>query len=67
MFTKENFDLLVHAILIAAAINWGLVAFNGTDLVAMASVGSADIEKYTKYAIGAAGVYALYVFAMKFM
>lgn len=66
MFTKENFDMLVHIVLIAAAINWGLVAYNGTDLVAMAT-GGADIEKYTKYAIGIIGAYALYEFSMKFM
>lgn len=51
---------IIHIILIIAAINWGLVAHNGTDLVTMVA-GAGDTEKYIKYAIAAAGVYAAYV------
>ncbi|NDD83052.1 DUF378 domain-containing protein [bacterium] len=51
---------IVQILLIAAAINWGLNAYDGTDLVKIAT-GGGEIEKYVKYAIGAAGVYAAYV------
>lgn len=50
---------LVQILVIAGAINWGLVAYNGTDLVTMAT-GGGDIEKYAKFAVAAAGVYLAY-------
>ncbi|NBU33997.1 DUF378 domain-containing protein [bacterium] len=49
----------IQAILIIAAVNWALVAYNGTDLVAMIT-GPGEMEKYVKYAIGAVGLYAAY-------
>lgn len=59
-----NFDLntLITLLLIFGAINWGLVAYNGTDLVNKVTVatGNPMYEQYVKYAIGVAGSYALY-------
>ncbi len=51
--------LLVQILVIAGAVNWGLVAYNGTDLVTMAT-GGGDIEKYVKFAVAAAGLYLAY-------
>lgn len=51
--------LLVNILLIAGAINWGLVAYNGTDLVTMVT-GGGDIETYVKYAVALAGIYHAY-------
>lgn len=60
MFTQANLNLLIQVVLIAAALNWGLVAYNGTDLVKLAT-GGGDIEKYAKFAVAAAGAYATYL------
>ncbi len=49
---------LVQVLIIAGALNWGLVAYNGTDLVTLA-VGFGDINRIIKLAIGVAGVIAL--------
>mgnify|MGYP000208955774 CR=1 FL=1 len=51
--------MIVQILLIAGAVNWGLVAYNGTDVVAMAT-GGGDIEKYVKYIVAVAGVYHAY-------
>lgn len=51
--------MLVQILVIAGALNWGLVAFNGTDLVQQLT-GGGDIEKYVKYAVAAAGLYLAY-------
>ena len=51
---------IVQVILIVSAINWGLTAYNGMDLVNMATKGG-DIEKYVKYAIAAVGAYQAYL------
>lgn len=56
---KLDINTIVMILMIAGAINWGLVAYNGTDLVAYAGP---TPEKYIKYAVGAAGAYALYQF-----
>ena len=55
--------LLVQILLIAGAINWGLVAYNNTDIVTMVT-GSGDIEKYIKYIIAVAGIYHAYTLVM---
>jgi uncharacterized membrane protein YuzA (DUF378 family) len=52
-------NLLVQILLIAGAINWALVAYNGTDLVNLIT-GGGDFAKYVKYTVGAAGVYHAY-------
>lgn len=51
--------LLVQVLLIAGAVNWGLVAYNGTDAVKMVT-GGGDVEKYVKFAVAFAGVYHAY-------
>jgi len=56
-------NLLVQILLIAGAINWGLVAYNGTDVVKMAT-GGGDIEKYVKYIVAVAGIYHAYTLVM---
>lgn len=59
MFDSKTLMILVQLLLIAGALNWGLVAYNGTDLVKVAT-GGGDIEKYVKFLVAAAGVYAAY-------
>jgi uncharacterized membrane protein YuzA (DUF378 family) len=56
---KFDINTVIMILLIAGAINWGLVAYNGTDLVALAGP---TLEKYIKYTVGAAGAYALFQF-----
>jgi uncharacterized membrane protein YuzA (DUF378 family) len=56
---KFDLNTIIMILLIAGALNWGLVAYNGTDLVAYAGP---TFEKYIKYVVGAAGAYALYQF-----
>jgi uncharacterized membrane protein YuzA (DUF378 family) len=60
----EYVKLIVQLLIIIGAINWGLIAYNGTDLVTMlaSTVGQPMVEKYIKYAVGIAGAYALYDF-----
>jgi uncharacterized membrane protein YuzA (DUF378 family) len=48
--------LLVQVLLVAGALNWGLVAYNGMDAVKLAT-GGGDIEKYVKFTVAAAGLY----------
>lgn len=60
MFDEKNLLLAVQIILIIGAVNWGLVAYNGTDLVRQVT-GPGDIERYVKYAVAAAGIYFAYV------
>jgi uncharacterized membrane protein YuzA (DUF378 family) len=59
MFSEQTLALLVQAVLIAAALNWGLVAYNGTDLVQIVT-GGGDMEKYAKFAVAAVAVFAAY-------
>lgn len=51
--------LLVQVLLVAGALNWGLVAYNGMDAVKIAT-GGGDMEKYAKFAVAAAGLYHAY-------
>jgi uncharacterized membrane protein YuzA (DUF378 family) len=55
--------LLVQILLIAGALNWGLVAYNGTD--AVDAVVGADNAKYVKFAVGAAALVQIYVIYAK--
>ena len=64
---KFNFDTLVTILLIVAAINWGLVAYNGTDLVDKLTPQNPTADRYIKLAIGLAGLYAGYKFVSKKM
>jgi uncharacterized membrane protein YuzA (DUF378 family) len=59
MDSQKMFVLLVQILLIAGALNWGLVAYNGMDGVKMAT-GGGDVEKYVKFAVAAAGAYHAY-------
>lgn len=56
MDSQKTIILLVQILLIAGAVNWGLVAYNGTDAVNIAT-GGGDAAKYVKFAVAAAGVY----------
>jgi uncharacterized membrane protein YuzA (DUF378 family) len=60
----EYVKMIVKLLIIVGAINWGLVAYNGTDLVTMlaSTTGQPMVDKYVKYAVGLAGLYALYEF-----
>jgi uncharacterized membrane protein YuzA (DUF378 family) len=60
---QNMLKLLVQILLIAGAINWGLVAYNETDVVKMAT-GGGDIEKYVKYLVAVAGIYHAYTLLM---
>jgi uncharacterized membrane protein YuzA (DUF378 family) len=60
---QNMLNLLVQILLIAGAINWGLVAYNETDVVKMAT-GGGDIEKYVKYLVAVAGIYHAYTLVM---
>ena len=56
--------LLVQILLIAGALNWGLVAYNGTDVVD--TLVGTQSGKYVKFTVAAAGlvqIYALYAAA----
>lgn len=59
MFDAKSLAILVQLLLIAGALNWGLVAYNGTDLVKKVTNGG-KIEKGVKLAVAAAGLYSAY-------
>jgi uncharacterized membrane protein YuzA (DUF378 family) len=59
MFNQQIIDMIVQVILIIAALNWGLVAYNGMDAVQMIT-GGGQIEQYAKFAVAAVAVYAAY-------
>lgn len=59
----EIVDLVAQILLIAGALNWGFVAFNGTDLVKLL-VGGFDV--YVKYIVALAGAYAIYALYTKY-
>jgi uncharacterized membrane protein YuzA (DUF378 family) len=55
--------MIVQILLIAGAINWGLVAYNGTDVVTIAT--GEDIGRYVKFAVALAGIYYAYTIYAK--
>ncbi len=57
MIDEKTLLLITQIVLVVAAINWGLVAYNGTDLVTL-TVGKFD--KIAKLVVGIVGVYAAY-------
>lgn len=59
MFNAQMIAIAVQVLLIAGALNWGLVAYNGSDAVQML-VGKGMIDQYIKYAVAAAGLYTAY-------
>lgn len=62
---QAYFHIAINIILIVAALNWGLVAYNGTDLVSVVTPAQPMIERYIKLAIGVCGLYAIYVMNAK--
>lgn len=59
MLDDKTIAVVVQVLLIAGAVNWGLVTYNKTDIVTMLT-GGGEIEKYVKYAVAAAGAYSAY-------
>jgi uncharacterized membrane protein YuzA (DUF378 family) len=59
MLDQKSIAIIVQILLIAGALNWGAVAYNGFDAVKYVT-GGGDIEKYVKFAVAIAGAYALY-------
>lgn len=60
MFTQRDFNLFIQIILILSAINWGIAAFAGADIVrAIVGVGVAD--RVIKALIACAGLYHAYM------
>ena len=55
--------LLVQILLIAGALNWGLVAYNGTD--AVDAVVGVDNAKCVKFAVAIAAIVQIYVIYTK--
>lgn len=64
MYTQNIMSLTTQLLLIAGALNWGMVAFNNTDVVKMLVGG---FHVYIKYIVAFAGVYALYDLTMNLM
>lgn len=54
------YKLIIQILVIAGAINWGLLTLQNIDIV-KTLVGSGDLERYIKIAIGAAGLYYAYL------
>lgn len=59
MIDAKTLAIAVQVLLIAGAINWGLVALNNTDAVRLVT-GGGQIEKIVKLVVAAAGVYSAY-------
>lgn len=57
--------MAINIIVIIACLNWGLVAYNGTDMVKIATQGNELAEKYVKLAIGIVGLYIIYAHNIK--
>ena len=58
--------LLVQILLIAGAVNWGLVAYNGTDAVTLLT-GGGMLDKYVKFAVALAGLYYAYTLYLEML
>jgi len=54
------YKLIIQILVIAGAINWGLITLQNIDIVKIL-VGSGQLERYIKLAIGAAGLYSAYL------
>jgi uncharacterized membrane protein YuzA (DUF378 family) len=63
----NTLNLVIKIVLIVAALNWGLVAYNGTDLVKLILnlVKLPQYERHVKLAIGAVAVFAAYQLSQK--
>jgi uncharacterized membrane protein YuzA (DUF378 family) len=60
MNQQQIIILVVQVLLIAGALNWGSVAFDGTDYVKVVTdfSGVADLHRYIKFVVAAAGLYS---------
>ena len=59
MIADKYILLAVQIILIVGAINWGVVAYNGMDLVKLA-VGAGQVDRIIKFIVAAAGIFSAY-------
>lgn len=61
-FQKNPFQRVIHILVIAGAINWGLIAYSGIDFVKLLAnlVSYSKLDTYIKLAIGLAGIIMLY-------
>lgn len=59
MIDEKIVSVVVQIILIVAAVNWGAVGYDGTDVVNMISFG---FDKQVKMIVGVVGIYAAYQF-----
>lgn len=62
----DYLKMLISLLIIVGAINWGLVAYNGMDLVTIGAqaIGQPQADRMVKLTVGAAGLYALYELVM---
>ena len=65
-FQHNPFDKIIQILLIVGAINWGLVTYNGVDIVRSLAqtVNYTPLDRYLKLTVGIAGVYMLYKLIM---
>lgn len=59
-----NYETIASLLVIIGAINWGLVAYN-PEYDAVKLIKNQNVEKYTKFIIGASGLYLLFRFIKK--
>ncbi len=55
---KLNIQTIALLLIIIGSINWGTVAYNGTDLVKI--IAPAPYERYIKYVVASAGIFLAY-------
>lgn len=64
-FNEDIIAVIAQVLLIAGALNWGAIAFNGMDLV-QAVAGKGVIDRVIKFLVAIAGLYASYALYIKF-
>jgi uncharacterized membrane protein YuzA (DUF378 family) len=62
---EDIIAIIAQVLLIAGALNWGAIAFNGMDLV-KAVAGAGLIDRGIKFLVAIAGIYASYALYKKF-
>lgn len=65
---QKHSQKVIQILLIAGAINWGLVAYNGTDIVRLLAFNLSypKLDTYIKLAVGLAGIYMLGMLILEF-
>lgn len=65
---QKHSQKVIQILLIAGAINWGLVAYNGTDIVRYLAytVSYPKLDTYIKLVVGLAGIYMLGMLVLEF-